>query len=589
MLSLLKHLKPKEWLLALASVVFVTTQVFLDLRLPRLMREIVLNLQLGGNTGEIWKLGGFMLLSTLGSAVCAFTVGFLSARVSADFSMRLRGLVYDKAGSFSHEEMNKFTTASLITRSTNDITQVGLLVAISLQVLLRAPIMAVWATTEMVGSGWQWTLAVATTLIIMLIVLVVMLIFVLPKFKVIQKQTDNLNAVTRENLTGLRVVRAYNAEELSAKKFKTANEDLTKTHLFTTRSLASVQPLLSILLNGLTLSVYFIGAHLINSAPLSARAGLIADMTVFSSYAMQVIMAFIMITMVFIFLPRASVSALRINEVLSVNPLISYPEISAQPLSEAGEVEFKNVSFGYPNAEELVLKNVSFKIESGETVAFIGSTGSGKSTLINLVARFYDITAGELLISGVNIKDFSEKDLNKKLGYVAQKAVLFSGTVKENIALGSEESEGILESVIHSAGVAKASEFISKMDNSYDSLISQEGKNLSGGQKQRISIARAICKKPDIFIFDDSFSALDYKTDKELRASLKENASNATVLIVAQRISTIMDADKIIVLENGEVAGIGKHNELLKDCAVYKEIALSQGISKGNHSKGGKD
>jgi ATP-binding cassette subfamily B protein len=577
MIKILKYLKPKEWALAAVSFGFVIFQVFLDLQLPSYMHQITAILQTPDpNSAQILQIGGFMLACALGSLACAFVVGFFAARIGAGFSRRLREEVYSKTQAFSMQEIGKFSTASLITRSTNDISQVQIVVAMGLQILMRAPVMAIWATAEIAQRSWQWTIATAIAIAFMLTVATFLLVVVMPKFKIIQFLTDKLNAVTRENLEGVRVVRAYNAESFQAKRFKKANDELTKTYLFTTRAMAIMMPGLSLILNGLSLSVYWLGAHLINTSPENTQT-LFSDMIVFSAYAMQLIMSFIMMILIFAILPRASVSAMRVNEVLQTKTSINDGDLDLTYTDLKGVVEFKKVSFRYPDAEEYILKDINFKVDKGQTVAFIGSTGSGKSTLINLVPRFFDATEGEVLVDGFNVRDYTLKSLNNKLGYVSQKAVLFSGTVSENINYGEGLTPDVGEDEVKkAASIAKAKSFVEEMPEGFESRISQGGTNLSGGQKQRISIARAICKNPEIYIFDDSFSALDYKTDKELRKALKTELAGATVLIVAQRIGTVLDADKIIVLENGLKVGEGTHKELMENCGIYKEIALSQ-------------
>ena len=578
MLKILKYLKPKEWMLILISIVFITSQVYLDLKIPDYMSEITMLVQTPGSTvGEIWHMGSYMLLCALGSLISSIIVGFFASRVAATLSRRLRSMEFEQVESFSMEEINKFSTASLITRSTNDITQIQLLVAMGLQIVIKAPILAVWAIIKIAGKSWQWTTATAVAVGILLIMISIIVIVALPKFKKIQSLTDNLNRVTRENLTGLRVVRAYNAEDYEEEKFNKANLELTNTYLFTTRLMAMMMPVMSLIMNGLNLSVYWIGAYLIASAGMMDKLVIFSNMIVFSAYAMQVVMAFMMMSMIFIMLPRASVSARRVIEVIDTKPSITDCRVSASPPELSGEVEFRNVGFKYPGAAEYVLKDVSFKAHRGETVAFIGSTGSGKSTLINLVPRFYDATEGEVLIDGVNVKDYKLKELHNKLGYVPQRAVLFSGTVKSNVAYGDNGKGQPSEDDIKNAlDIAQAAEFVEKMDGQYDAPISQGGINVSGGQKQRIAIARAINKKPEIYIFDDSFSALDYKTEQKLRSALKKETANTTSLIVTARIGTIKDADRIVVLDQGKVVGIGTHKELMESCIVYREIAYSQ-------------
>lgn len=578
MLKIFRYLKGKDWAFIAASVVFIVAQVWLDLKLPDYMKQITLLVQTPGSAmADIWIQGGWMLLCALGSLASSVVVGFFASRVAANFSKNLRAATFRKVEGFSMEEVNGFSTASLITRSTNDITQIQMIIAMGLQVLIKAPIMAIWAITKISSKAWQWTLATGITVVVLVAMILVIMAFVLPKFKKIQKLTDNLNGVTRENLTGIRVVHAYNAEEYQEQKFEKANDDLTKNHLFTMRIMAIMNSGMSLLMNGLTLSIFWIGIFVINAAGLEAKLDIFGDMTVFSMYAMQVVMAFMLLTMIFIMLPRASVSAKRINEVLSTETKIKDGEGAEGKTSGVGEIEFRNVSFRYPNAAEDVLTNVSFTARKGETVAFIGSTGSGKSTLINLVPRFYDATEGEILIDGVNVKDYKLKELHNKLGYVPQKAVLFTGTVASNVSYGDNGKEPPCEEQIKKAvAVAQATDFVEKKEGGYDSFIAQGGTNVSGGQKQRLSIARAVCKNPEIYIFDDSFSALDYKTDRELRGALKNETADATTLIVAQRIGTIKDADKILVLDEGKVVGTGTHRELLDSCEIYREIALSQ-------------
>lgn len=578
MIKILKHLKKKELLMVLISIIFVVTQVWLDLTMPDYMKEITTLIQTEGSAmNDVLTAGGKMLLCALGSLVASVIVGFFAARIAASLSRTLRSGIYDKVQSFSMEEINKFSTASLITRSTNDITQIQTAIAMGLQVLIKAPIMAVWAVTKIAGKSWEWTATTAVAVIILLLSISMIMLVVLPQFKKIQKLTDSLNGVTRENLTGLRVVRAYNAENYQQEKFEEVNESFTKANLFTNRTMAAMFPLMTIINSGLSLTIYWIGAFLIDSADMSAKIGLFSDMVVFSSYAMQVVMSFMMLMIIFIMLPRATVSANRINEVLETKSKINNGSVTESPLAHKGEVEFKNVSFKYPDAEEYVIRGISFKAKRGDTVAFIGSTGSGKSTLINLVPRFYDATEGEVLISGVNVKDYDLETLYNKLGYVPQKAVMFSGTVKSNVAYGyNGKSPATTEQIKSAVEIAQGSDFVEEMAGGYESSISQGGSNLSGGQKQRLAIARAVCREPEIFIFDDSFSALDYKTDRELRRVLKEKTGKVTSLIVAQRIGTIIDADQIIVLDEGEIVGKGTHKELLSSCSVYREIAESQ-------------
>lgn len=578
MIKLLKRLKMAEWVQVFASLLFIVAQVWLDLRLPDFMSEITKLTQIpGSELTDIWRAGAKMLICALGSVISATAVGFFAARIAASFSQRMRSLLFSKVDSFSMEEINRFSTDSLITRSTNDITQVQMLITMGLQMLIKAPIMAVWAITKIAGKGYAWTMATGLTVGIMVVVIGTIMIFIMPKFKKMQILTDNLNRVTRENLTGLRVVRAYNAERFQEEKFEQANGELTDTQLFTNRGMAIMQPMMSALMSGLSLAIYWTGAYFINGAQAMDRLTLFSNMVVFSSYAVQVIMSFMMMVMIFILLPRASVSAKRINEVLETKPVIIDGHKEDGEMGLEGTVEFKNVSFQYPGAADYVLENVSFSAGKGETVAFIGSTGSGKSTLISLIPRFYDATQGEILVDGVNVKDFTQEALHNKIGYVPQKAVLFRGTVSSNVAFGDNGKEKPLPEEVQSAvRIAQGSEFVKKMERQYEAEIAQGGTNVSGGQKQRLAIARAVCRKPEIYIFDDSFSALDYKTDRVLRSALKKESRGATSLIVAQRIGTILDADQIIVLDEGKVVGKGTHRELLHNCEVYKEIAMSQ-------------
>ncbi|AKR12672.1 multidrug ABC transporter ATP-binding protein (plasmid) [Bacillus thuringiensis] len=578
MLKIFKYLKQKEWILIVASIVFIVGQVWLDLKLPDFMSEITTLVQTkGSETSEIWLAGGKMLLCALGSMILSVVVGYFAARVATSLSKELRKGVFNKTLSFSMEEINGFSTASLITRSTNDITQIQQTVAMGLQVMIKAPILAVWAILKITGKSWGWSAATGVAVVALLVMIGSIIIFVLPKFRVVQKMTDNLNLVTREGLTGIRVVHAYNAQEYQEAKFEKANKDLTDTNLLVNRLMAIMQPGMGLIMSGLTLSIYWIGAHLIMNAGGMDRIGLFSDMVVFSSYAMQVVMAFMLLAMTFIMLPRASVSAARINEVLDTPQTITDGEVQSSPKGIEGEIELRNVSFKYPDAGEYVLKDISFTAHKGETVAFIGSTGSGKSTLINLIPRFYDATEGEVIVDGINIKEYSQEALHNKFGYVSQKAVLFSGTVKSNVAYGDNgQISSTDEDIKKAVEIAQGKEFVEKMDGEYNADIAQGGTNLSGGQKQRLSIARAVSRNPEILIFDDSFSALDYKTDRELRSTLKKETKGTTTLIVAQRIGTIKDADRIIVLDEGKIVGMGTHGELLETCKTYQEIAYSQ-------------
>jgi len=577
MTKILKRLQPKEWIQALASLVFIVAQVWLDLKIPDYMAKITQLVQTPGSPmGKIWAAGGYMLLCALGSLAAAVIVGFFAARIAATFSRRLRSMLFNKVDSFSMEEINNFSTASLITRSTNDITQVQLLITMGLQLAIKAPIMAVWAITKIAGKGAAWTITTGAAIAVMIIMIAVVLIFVLPKFRKMQTLTDDLSRVTMENLSGLRVVRAYNAEDYQEGKFEAANKNLTDTGLFTGRAMSVVFPVINIVMSGLSLAIYWVGAELISQAALTDKLVLFSDMVVFSQYAMQVVMAFMMLAMMFVMLPRAAVSAKRINEVLETEPTINYGNRTDGADGIRGEVTFNNVSFKYPDAEDYVLKDISFTVKQGETIAFIGSTGSGKSTLINLVPRFFDATEGEIRIDGTDIREYAEESLHNKIGYVPQKAVMFKGSVASNVAFGENGGEFTEDDVKKAVAIAQGAEFIEGMDGGYDADISQGGTNVSGGQKQRLAIARAVCRKPEIYIFDDSFSALDYKTDRTLRSVLKKETAGVTSMIVAQRIGTIMDADQIVVLDEGAVVGMGKHRELLETCEVYLQIAKSQ-------------
>lgn len=578
MIKIFKYLKREEWICMAVSIIFIVMQVWLDLKLPDYMSEITVLVQTKGSAmSEIWQAGGYMLLCALGSLASSCVVGFFVARIAAAISKRLRSLVYDKVQSFSMEEINHFSTASLITRSTNDVVQVQMFISMGMQVMIKAPIMGVWAILKISGKEWQWSLATGIAILFILVILVFVALFALPRFRKIQGLTDNLNNVTRENLLGMRVVRAYNAEEYQEKKFEEANEKLTHNNLVANRVMAIMNPGMSIAMNGLSLSIYWIGAYLIYKAALTSKITIFSDMVVYTSYAMQVVMSFMMLTIIFIILPRAAVSAKRILEVFEMKESIKDGHKTPNP-NVKGSIEFKDVSFKYPDAGDYVLEHISFMAKQGETVAIIGSTGSGKSTLLNLIPRFYDATEGEVLIDGLNVKDYSLKELRNKLGYVPQKAVLFSGTVENNIDFGDYgvEEKSSEKDIEHAARIAQAEEFITKMEDGYKAHIAQGGTNVSGGQKQRLSIARAVCAKPEIYLFDDSFSALDYRTDRILRKALREETADVTNVIVAQRIGTIKDADLIIVLDEGKMVGKGTHAELMKNCSVYQEIAYSQ-------------
>lgn len=576
MVKILKRLPKKDWLYACVAVLFIALQVWLDLRLPDYMAEITQLVQTAGSEMEaVLTAGGKMLACAFGSLLSAMAVSVCAARIATDFGAALRGALFHKVQSFSMEEIGKFSTASLITRTTNDVMQVQMLIVMGLQSMIKAPMMAAWAITKIADKSTEWTMSTVVAIGILLLIVVLAIVLVLPKFKKMQRYTDEVNRVTRENLNGIRVVRAYNAEDYQEAKFEKANNDLTQNHLFTGRAMAFLMPSIQLVMSGLSLAIYWLGAALIESAALTDKIVLFSDMIVFSQYAMQVVMAFMLLVMLFMIYPRASVSAKRILEVLETPLSIQDGTVTTSAKDLRGEVEFRNVSFRYPDAEEDMLQNVSFKAHKGETVAFIGSTGSGKSTLIHLVPRFYDATEGEVLVDGVNVKDYTQIALRNKIGYVSQKAVLFFGTVRENVAFG-ECDHDVRDDVVEAIYTAQAADFVEKMEEGYDGHIAQGGTNLSGGQKQRLSIARAVCRRPEIMIFDDSFSALDYKTDKELRRRLNTDCADCTKLIVAQRIGTIRDADRIVVLDEGRVVGIGTHEELMRDCQVYQQIAYSQ-------------
>ena len=576
MIKLLKNFTKKDWLMIFLSFILIFSQVWLELKMPDYMSEITVLVKTeGSKMSDILVQGGYMLLCAFGSLVGAVIVGFLISKLSANFSLNLRKKIFDKVLSLSTNEVKGFNTSSLITRTTNDVSQIEIFIGMGLQLLIKAPITAIWAITKILNKSVEWSIVTAVAVVILLTVIGIITLLVLPRFKIVQKLTDSLNNVTRESLNGIRVIRAFNAEKYQESKFSKVNNDLTDLQLFNQRTFAIMSPMMYLVMNLITLVIYYIGANLIDAAALASKIDIFSNMIVFTSYAMQVIMAFLMLALIFMILPRASVSAKRVNEVLDSTSSVQEGEFNGNTDSK-GKIVFKNVSFKYPDAEEYVLKDISFEASPGETVAFIGSTGSGKSTLINLIPRFYDATEGEIIIDDVNIRDYDFKTLYNKLGYVSQKAVIFDGTVKSNITFGESNSKKNEKEIVEAADIALASEFINNMDHTYNSHISSGGTNISGGQKQRLSIARAVARKPEIYIFDDSFSALDYKTDAALRKNLKKSTKDATILIVAQRIGTIMNADKILVLDNGKCVGMGTHKELLKKCSVYKQIALSQ-------------
>ena len=578
MKTVFQNLKKTDWLLAAVCLAFIALQVWLDLKTPDYMAEITTLVQTAGSTmGEILSAGGMMLLCSLGSLAASVVTAICAARIAATLGATLRGRLFSKVQSFSMEEIGRFSTASLITRSTNDVTQIQMLIVLGLQMLLRAPIMAVFAIYKIAGKQWEWTLATAVAVVVLLVVVGVCLLLATPKFRRMQKLTDDLNRVTRENLTGLRVVRAYNAEDYQETKFAQANAALTGNQLFAQRTLAFLLPSIQLVMSGLSLAIYWIGGVLIDQAGMQAKLTLFSDMMVFSQYAIQVVMAFMMLVMIFMILPRASVAAHRIGEVLHTHPtILDGTQASGDPACP-GQVEFRNVSFRYPDAEEYVLKDISFTAKRGETVAIIGSTGCGKSTVVNLIPRFYDATEGQVLVDGVDVREYDQRSLRNKIGYVSQKATLFTGTIASNVAYGDNgEAPPSLAEVQAAVATAQAEDFVTHMEGGYEGYVAQGGANLSGGQKQRLSIARAIARKPEILLFDDAFSALDYKTDRVLRSALDQTCQNTTRIIVAQRIGTIRDADQIIVLDDGQIAGIGKHQDLMQTCGVYQQIALSQ-------------
>lgn len=579
MFRLLKKLKPIDWLYVAISVAFIVVQVWLDMTMPTYMSEITKLVQTAGSKmSEVWKAGGMMLLCALGSVLASAITAVFTARIGSDLAWSIRGSLFKKVQTFSMAEIGNFSTASLITRSTNDIQQVLMFIVMGLQMLIKAPITAVWAICKIAGKEWEWSIATLVGVVVVLVAVGICLFLAFPKIRKMQKLTDDLNRVTRENLNGLRVVRAYNAEEYQENKFEKANDALTKTQLFSQRAMSFMMPTMQLVMSGLSLSVYWIGAYLLNqTSAMPEKISLFGDMMVFSTYAIQIVMAFMMLVMIFMIMPRAVVAGKRINEVLDTVPSIKNGNAVVGKEGVVGEVTFNHVSFRYPDAEEDVLQDISFTAKKGETVAFIGATGCGKSTVINLIPRFYDATEGEVLVDGVNVKEYDERALRNKIAYVSQKATLFSGSVRSNIAFGDNgENAFETENIADAIETVQAKDFVCGLENAYDGFVAQGGANFSGGQKQRLSIARAVARKAEIMIFDDSFSALDYKTDKLLRKTLDEKCKNVTRLIVAQRIGTIRDADKIIVLDEGRMVGIGTHEQLMDTCETYRQIALSQ-------------
>ena len=577
MIKLFKNLEKKDYLIMLFVALLVIFSVYLDLKLPEYMSNITVLVQTENSTmKEILHSGLNMMICAVLSMGCTIIVGFLTSLLSARFSRSIRKLIFEKVESFGIAEIKKFSTASLITRTTNDVTQIEMLLAMGLQLLIKAPIMAVWALIKIIGKSTELSTVTAVGVVIIVITNLFIIKIVSPRFQKIQKLTDKINGVTRENITGIRVIHAFNAEKFQESRFNEVNKDLTDIHLKVTKTFALMDPVMNFVMHFQHLGIYIVGAYLIINSGMIDKINIFSNMVVFATYGMQVIISFLLLTMIFMVWPRAKVSADRINEVLESDISIISGKFKGKT-KETGTVEFKNVSFKYPDADEYLLKNISFKAKQGETIAFIGSTGSGKSTLINLIPRMYDASDGEVLVDGVNVKEYDLHELNNRIGYISQKAVMFTATVEENVAYGDNgKKKPSLEEVKKAIEIAQGKDFVEKMENSYKSPIARGGTNISGGQKQRLSIARAIARKPEIYIFDDSFSALDYETDAKLRNELKKHMNNATSMIVAQRIGTIMNADKIVVLDKGECVGIGTHKELLKSCEVYKEIALSQ-------------
>ena len=577
MFKLFNNLSTKDKIYVVICIVLIVFQVWLELKMPDYMSAITKLVQTeGSKMSDILEQGVYMLACAGGSLISAIIVGYFASLVASSFSATLRLKIFKKIQDFGIQEIKKFQTSSLITRTTNDVMQVEMLIGMGLQMMAKAPIMAVWAIMKILNKGLEWSILTAVCVAILLATVVTLMIIVMPRFQIVQKLIDKINGVTGENLSGIRVIRAFNAEKFQSDRFEEVNDKLTKTQMFNQRCFAVMMPIMNLVMHGLTLGIYIIGAILINKAGMLDKITLFSNMVVFSSYGMQVIMSFLMLALIFMMWPRAEISAKRINEVLDEEIAIKNGTFTGDT-KEKGTVEFKNVSFKYPDADEYLLKDISFTVKKGETVAFIGSTGSGKSTLINLIPRFYDVTDGEVLVDGVDVKEYDEAHLHNKIGYISQKAIMFTGTVSENVAYGDNGREKPTEEQIKKAiEVAQGTDFVEKMDKKYDAHIARGGTNVSGGQKQRLSIARAIARDPEIYIFDDSFSALDYKTDATLRKELKEYTKDATSMIVAQRIGTIINADKIIVLDKGRCVGQGTHKELLKNCEVYKEIALSQ-------------
>ena len=576
MFKILKHLTLKQWIFFIIAGLMIVGQVFIELQLPEYMEKITNTLQAGGATSEILKNGGIMLACALAGGIISVLVGLISAKIGAKLSQTLRSKVYGKVNSFSPAEMHKFSVASLITRSTNDITQVQRTISTGFQVIIKAPTMAILSICKIASKSWQWSFSTGVAILILLISTLIIISLCLPKFKIIQKQTDDLNRITRENLTGLRVIKAFNAENYEQGKFDNINTDLTKTNVFTHSVLSFFQPIMYVVIDALSISIYVIGALLISRAgDVATKAQLFSDTMVFFSYAMMVISSFMMLIMIFMILPRAQVCAKRIQEVLDTNSSIL--DGAGVTPTEKGTIKFNDVSFGYQDAKEPVLRSISFDVKQGESVAIIGSTGSGKSTLVKLIPRLYDVTSGEVFVDGENVKDYKLSELYDRIGYISQKAMLFSGTIESNIAMGNISGKKVdTKDVENAIKQSQSSAFVENLNGTYKAEVYQQGSNFSGGQKQRISIARALARKPEILIFDDSFSALDYQTDKNLRQTLKKEFADTTTIIIAQRVGTIKNCDKILVLDNGQIVASGTHKELLNNSPLYKEIALSQ-------------
>ena len=581
MLRILKHLRWKEWLLVAACVVLIVGQVQLDLALPDYMSEITRLVQTNGSQmSDILLAGGKMLLCALGSMLLTVCTTFFTAQIASRFSARLRGEMYRKVVGFSNEEINRFSTASLITRTTNDISQLQMFFSFGMQSLIKAPIMAFIAVGKISTKSWEWSLLTGGVIAFVCVLLVFIMLYAVPRMKKMQTLTDNLNRITRENLTGLQVVRAYNAENYQEGKFAKANEEMTRNSQQANIAMSVMNPGMNLAMNGLTLGIYWIGAALISAiavtspAAMMERIGLFSDMVVFMQYAMQVIMAFLMLVMIFVMLPRVTVSAGRVNEVLDTKArIVDGKETQGKP-GMKGEIEFRDVSFRYPDADGDTIHHISFTAHHGQTVALIGATGCGKSSIINLIPRLYDATSGQVLVDGVDVRDYTQDALRSKIGFVPQKAFLFAGTVSSNVGYGEDNASGA--AICKAVAVAQAAEFVESPEVGYSGTVAQGGSNFSGGQKQRLSIARAVARDPEILVFDDSFSALDYKTDHALRQALREQTSGTTNIIVAQRIGTIRDADCILVIEDGAIVGKGTHRELMESCKVYQEIAYSQ-------------